>query len=122
MARQQTTEDFRHEIPIYPVSLYIFWVTDKRKERQFEKLFGLDFLEISNQKNTVAVVHNDGNPQHLLLVVFRAEDFTPDAVAHEALHIVQYVEDVIGETLSREAAAYLLSWVFKTIESTRPEK
>lgn len=36
-------------------------------------------------------------------------------LAHEALHIVQYIWERIGETVRREAEAYLLQHIFQTM-------
>ncbi|MBC7088648.1 MAG: hypothetical protein H5T96_09335 [Tissierellales bacterium] len=106
---------------LYPVKLYIvlnptdgyvkknFLTSDKKKLRKVvdKNWNGGVYLEIVKKKS------DNGFG---ILVFVETDDFTPDMVTHEAVHVSQVFWEWLCETkIGDEADAYFTQWVAKCI-------
>lgn len=87
------------KIPIYPGELRVGWINK-----------GDDFLPPETYGKVY--VYED-----LCLYVLMRKGGDLSHIAHESQHILEQVQEYIGDKLTGEASAYLIQWIFKTIHS-----
>lgn len=84
-----------------------------------------DLSEVSNKYNTPdlskygAVTLKDENEYRHYIVAFESDSFSNSLIAHEVVHLINYIFLDCGVELDRvndEPQAYLTGWLFKKIE------
>lgn len=116
---------YEYDLKLYPRKLWITWaITEEALNNIFEFSYGKDkHLEIENDYNGVTfgemqLKETLSNGRHLLgeLVIFySANTMTIENIVHEASHITDCIEDVVGIKHGGEPSAYLIQYITKCI-------
>lgn len=116
---------YEYDLKIYPRKLWITWaITEEVLNNIFEFSYGKDkHLEIENDYNGVTfgemqLKETLPNGRHLLgeLVIFYSTNtMTVENIVHEASHITDCIEDVVGIKHGGEPSAYLIQYITKCI-------
>lgn len=116
---------YEYDLKLYPRKLWITWaITEEALNNIFEFSYGKDkHLEIENDYNGVTFGEMQlkealPNGRHLLgeLVIFySANTMTIENIVHEASHITDCIEDVVGIKHGGEPSAYLIQYIAKCL-------
>lgn len=104
------------QIPIYFGTLHIAFSKNFVKTA---KKFKVELKDSANDYLGLAVRISDKKACKYLILINRN---TPDVIAHEALHITNYILEDCGitiDTTNDEVQAYLLGWVVTQVIKTK---
>ncbi len=108
----KTASEVKIEIPIYNGDFYIVFSDDFSKDA---KRHGFDLISGSGECSAIAL---RSKSRLLYMLMLNNLKVRPDLVAHEAVHIVNYIFDDHGVDISLdhdEHYAYMLDWVVEKV-------
>lgn len=110
---------YKKDIPVYFGKLWVIFTDDIIEAG---KKIGIAFKPSANDCLGLAVRRIESGAGEYAIFIKSHKRNSPDVVAHEALHLVNYVFEDRGVELSTsndEPQAYMLGWVVEQIEKAK---
>lgn len=105
----------KFNIPIYGGELWVIFSDDVIKSG---KKINMHFEKDANDCNGISFTKSDKHGPGIYCVIIKTKKIRPDIIAHEAVHLANYVfseRGVVINTKDDEHLAYFIGWIVMNI-------